>query len=62
MDALLSWCESEQVDYIVGLAKNARLKRVIGREAQTAAERYQSTQMPAREFAAFVVMLTLHGQ
>ena len=47
-DALLIWCESERVDYIVGLAKNARLKRVIGRRAQTAAERYQSTQTPAR--------------
>ena len=30
-DAILSWCEAHQVDYVVGLAKNDRLKEEIAR-------------------------------
>jgi len=52
-DKLLSWCESERVDYIVGLAKNSRLKRAIGQEAQAAEQEQQQTQAPARRFRAF---------
>lgn len=52
-DALLSWCEASGVDYIIGLAKNQRLKRAIGAEAHQAAERHAATQRPARVFAAF---------
>ena len=52
-DKLLSWCESERVDYIVGLAKNSRLKRAIGQEARAAEQEHQQTQAPARRFRAF---------
>jgi len=52
-DELLSWCEAEGVDYIVGLAKNARLKRAIGGEARQAAEAFEATQRPARVFSVF---------
>ena len=52
-DGLLSWCESEGVDYIVGLAKNARLKRAIGAQAQAASDEHRQTQRAARRFAAF---------
>lgn len=52
-DELLSWCEAEGVDYIVGLAKNARLKRAIGSGARQAAEAFEATQRPARVFATF---------
>jgi len=52
-DKLLSWCEAERVDYIVGLAKNSRLKRAIGQEAQAAEQEQQQTQAPARRFRAF---------
>lgn len=33
-DALMSWCEAQSpcIDYVFGLAKNARLKRMIGAE------------------------------
>ncbi|MGH8545335.1 MAG: IS1380 family transposase, partial [Gammaproteobacteria bacterium] len=31
-DALMSWCEEHCIDYVFGLAKNARLKRVITAE------------------------------
>jgi hypothetical protein len=29
---LMSWCESNKVDYVLGLARNQRLGRIIGRE------------------------------
>lgn len=40
-EGLMSWCEAHCIDYVFGLAKNARLKRAIGaelREAQTLSE------------------------
>jgi hypothetical protein len=52
-DGLLSWCESEGVDYIVGLAKNSRLKRAIGQPARAAEQEHQQTLAPARRFHAF---------
>jgi hypothetical protein len=30
-DSLMSWCEANNVHFILGLAKNARLKRAVGR-------------------------------
>ena len=35
-EVLMSWCESHCVDYVFGLAKNARLKRMIGAELHQA--------------------------
>lgn len=35
-DALMSWCEEHCIDYVFGLAKNARLKRMIGGELHEA--------------------------
>ena len=52
-EKLLSWCESERVDYIVGLAKNSRLKRAIGQQARDAEQEHQQTHAPARRFRAF---------
>jgi hypothetical protein len=39
-DALMSWCEEQVpcIDYVFGLAKNARLKRMIGSELHQAEE------------------------
>jgi hypothetical protein len=36
-EALMGWCEANGVDYLLGLAKNARLVRAIGAELQQAA-------------------------
>ena len=52
-DDLLAWCESKHVDYIVGLAKNARLTRAIGAQAHAAEQRYAQTQQASRVFTAF---------
>jgi hypothetical protein len=37
-EALMSWCEKHCVDYVFGLAKNARLKRMIATELHQAEE------------------------
>ena len=42
-EELLAWCEANQVDYVLGLAKNERLKAEITAELQQAAEEYQRT-------------------
>ena len=49
-DALMAWCEGEGVDFIFGLAKNARLNRAIGEELAAARQESQTTGQPARRF------------
>jgi len=50
---LMSWCEAHGVDYVLGLARNQRLRRIIGREMWEASEQQKSTGQPARVFAEF---------
>jgi hypothetical protein len=52
-EALMRWCEDHRVDYILGLAKNARLKRALGREMMQAKASYRATRQPARRFRSF---------
>src|SRR5438093_2773326 len=40
-EELLAWCEAESVDYLLGLAKNERLKVEIKKEMEEAKARYQ---------------------
>jgi len=42
-DALMSWCEAENVDYVLGLAKNDRLKAAICSEMAEAERRYEAS-------------------
>jgi hypothetical protein len=53
-EELMVWCEQHQVDYVLGLAKNERLKAVITAELQQAAEECQRTGQAARVFKDFV--------
>src|SRR3954466_14433893 len=48
---LMSWCESNKVEYVFGLARNQRLLRIIGREMWEATEEWNRTGKPARVFA-----------
>lgn len=50
-DALMTWCETHDVDYVLGLAKNARLIALIEDELADAAARCATTGRPARVFA-----------
>jgi hypothetical protein len=47
------WCEQNQVDYVLGLAKNRRLKAEITAELGQAAEQYRKTGRAARVFREF---------
>jgi hypothetical protein len=53
-DALMAWCEDNGVDYLFGLAKNARLVRAIGAELGEAAAESRATARPARRFKELV--------
>jgi len=53
-DELLSWCEQHGVDYVVGLAQNARLLREIAAASAQAAAQFQQTGKAARVFTEFV--------
>jgi len=50
---LMSWCESHQVDYVFGLARNKRLRRIIGRQMQEALEQWNQSGKAARIFSEF---------
>lgn len=50
---LMRWCEAHGVDYLFGLAKNARLLRILGRQMHEAKQAYQRTGQPARVFKDF---------
>ena len=50
-DALMTWCEAHAVDYVFGLAKNARLIAMIDDELADAAATCAATHQPARIFA-----------
>jgi hypothetical protein len=54
-DDLMSWCEDEKnrVDYVLGLAKNARLKKEIAEEMKQAEALFGQTQQPSRVFRDF---------
>lgn len=52
-EALLSWCEAHQVDYVLGFARNERLRRIIDAEMQQAARMQQRTGQAARVFTEF---------
>jgi DDE family transposase len=53
-DALMDWCETHQVDYVFGFARNQRLRRIIEPQMQQAAEMLCQTARPARVFAEFL--------
>lgn len=50
-DHLLAWCEANEVDYIIGLAKNARLKRMTGEAMGVAMAACAASGEPARSYA-----------
>jgi hypothetical protein len=52
-DALMAWCENNGVDFLFGLAKNARLNAEIETELAAAQEQSQKTGKPARRFKDF---------
>jgi len=52
-EALMTWCENNDVDFLLGLAKNSRLVGEIEAELAAAQEQSQRTEKPARRFKDF---------
>jgi hypothetical protein len=52
-EPLMRWCEENGVDYVLGLAKNARLSRILGKELHEAKRQFAATGRPARMFKEF---------
>jgi hypothetical protein len=52
-EALMAWCEANRVDYLFGLARNARLVGEIGAEMAQAQAEAGATGKPARRFRDF---------
>lgn len=52
-EELMAWCEKHRVDYVFGLARNPRLRRLIGRAMHAAKQEYRRTGKAARGFTEF---------
>ena len=50
---IMCWCEANRVDYVLGLAKNKRLTKILGKETQAAKELFEQTGKAARVFKDF---------
>jgi hypothetical protein len=50
---IMAWCEFNNVDYVLGMAKNERLKRKISAELEQAKTLFHQTHEPARVFKDF---------
>jgi hypothetical protein len=50
---LMSWCENHGVDFVFGLARNQRLRRIIGAQMHAATRQWNQTGKPARVFSEF---------
>ena len=52
-EEIMSYCEAHQLDYVLGLAKNSRLKKALQTEMAQAQQLHQATQKAARVFKDF---------
>lgn len=52
-EELMRWCEDNRVDYVFGLARNVRLRKIIGAQLWQAGQQWQQTGKPARVFTEF---------
>ncbi|HEX3471848.1 MAG TPA: IS1380 family transposase [Silvibacterium sp.] len=52
-EKLMGWCEANEVDYVFGLQRNTRLRKIIGKEMHQAHMLHQTTGKAARLFPEF---------
>jgi hypothetical protein len=52
-EEIMQWCESNNVDYVLGLAKNSRLLKIISKQLGQAEILWQMFAKPARVFTDF---------
>lgn len=53
VDELMTWCEQNRVDFVLGMARNKRLEAVIADALAQAQQQFESTRQPARVFVEF---------
>jgi Transposase DDE domain group 1 len=53
-DELMTWCEANDVHYVIGLAKNPRINAAIKPELAEAETEHKATRRPARRFKDLV--------
>jgi hypothetical protein len=49
-DEIFSWCEANDVDYVIGVARNARLEPMVATEMAAAQKLYEESGRPERVF------------
>ncbi|MGH7751808.1 MAG: IS1380 family transposase [Gemmatimonadales bacterium] len=52
-EEIMSWCEAHAVEYVFGLARNARLVRALGKQLRQARRQCETSGQPARRFRDF---------
>jgi hypothetical protein len=52
-EPIMAWCEAHDVDYVLGLAQNARLRKELETQMAQAKAVYEQTKESAREFKDF---------
>jgi hypothetical protein len=52
-EAIMAWCETNQVRYVLGLARNKRLQRALGEAMEEARQAHEHSGQPARRFRDF---------
>jgi len=52
-DAIMTWCEADNIDYIFGLARNSRLEVILAPQLKEASAQFAQTQRRARIFTEF---------
>jgi hypothetical protein len=57
-DELMQWCEEHGVKYLLGFARNERLRRMIEAQMAEAARQHAETGKPARVFTEFAYQTT----
>lgn len=50
---LMSWCESQGVEFVFGMARNQKLRKIIGAQMHEATQQWNQTGKPARVFTEF---------
>lgn len=52
-EELMAWCEQHEVDFVFGLARNARLQRAVGAELEQARARFEQSGQAERVYRDF---------
>jgi hypothetical protein len=52
-EQLMAWCETHQVDYLFGMARNVLLEKIVAEALEQARQQWEQTQQPARVFLEF---------